>query len=80
MTVHYETHCPASQEFIVGQLAHVYRTIPDIIHLTLVPYGNAHETYNPVSEMYEFDCQHGAEECLGNLIHVRSRKRKRISE
>ncbi|CAF4193870.1 unnamed protein product [Rotaria sp. Silwood2] len=52
------------------QLLRTYQTILDIINITIVPYGNAHETYNPTTRLYQFVCQHGPDECLGNLIHT----------
>jgi interferon gamma-inducible protein 30 len=70
-TLYYETLCPYCRQFIVGQVSKAYQTILDIVNITLVPYGNAHETYQPATQRYQFVCQHGADECLGNLIHVK---------
>ena len=53
------------------QLWKAYQSILDIVNITIVPYGNARETYNASTKLYDFVCQHGPNECLGNLIHVK---------
>ena len=58
------------------QLHKAYGAILDIMNISLVPYGNARESYDPSSQMYQFTCQHGSQECLGNLIHVSEIKPK----
>lgn len=78
-SLYYETLCPYCQQFITEQLTRAYSTIPDIINITIVPYGNAHETYDSSSQMYQFTCQHGPDECVGNLIHVRSMQNENVS-
>jgi len=40
------------------------------VNITFVPYGNARELYRPETKLYQYYCQHGAEECYGNLIHA----------
>ena len=47
-----------------------YQSILDIVNITFVPYGNAKELYRPETKLYQFYCQHGAEECYGNLIQT----------
>lgn len=69
--LYYETLCPDCRQFMTTQLWTAYQSILDIINITLVPYGNARETYNPTTKLYDFVCQHGPNECLGNLIHVK---------
>lgn len=68
----YEALCPDCQEFIIDQLA---LSISEFggefwthVHLVLYPYGNAEETYDPKKDRWVFRCQHGPEECMGNLI------------
>ena len=73
-TLYYETLCPDCREFMKTQLHKAYGSILDIMNISLVPYGNAQETYDSSTQLYQFDCQHGAQECLGNLIHVRQTK------
>ena len=40
----------------------------EIMSVTLVPYGNAQE--KPDGQKYTFECQHGEQECLGNMIET----------
>ncbi|CAF1031974.1 unnamed protein product [Adineta steineri] len=70
LTLYYETLCPDCRKFMTTELWKAYQTIFDIVNITLVPYGNAHETYQPATQLYQYVCQHGAQECLGNLIHT----------
>ncbi len=53
------------------ELYKAYQSVLDIVNITLVPYGNTHETYLPSIHLYDYVCQHGPDECLGNLIHVK---------
>jgi len=69
-TLYYESLCPYCRQFIVAQISKAYQTILDIVNITIVPYGNAKETYQPATQLYKFTCQHGPDECLGNLIHT----------
>ena len=69
-TVYYETLCADCRQFITTQVWFAYQAVADIMNLTLIPYGNAHEVYRPETQLYQFYCQHGADECYGNLIHV----------
>ena len=66
-----ETLCPACRQFITTQVWNPYPSIVDIVNITFVPYGNAKELYRPETKLYQYYCQHGVEECYGNLIHVR---------
>ncbi|PWA14022.1 hypothetical protein CCH79_00016995 [Gambusia affinis] len=51
-----------------GMLFPTYLLLNDIMSVTLVPYGNAQET--PVAQKYTYECQHGKQECLGNMIET----------
>ncbi len=70
LSIYYETLCPDCRQFISTQVWNAYQSILDIVNITFVPYGNARELYRPETQLYQFYCQHGAEECYGNLIHV----------
>jgi len=74
VTLLYETLCPDCQQFVAGQLAPAFNELGNDfirrVHLTMLPFGNAQETFNAQSGMYAFECQHGKAECLGNLVHV----------
>jgi len=43
--------------------------VGQIVNLTVLPYGNAHETQNPDGS-WSFTCQHGKDECAANLLET----------
>jgi len=67
--VFYEALCPDSKNFFLDTLSptlHQFNQINQYISVTMVPYGKAQTTQtNP----YQFSCQHGSQECQGNLYH-----------
>lgn len=68
--VYVESLCPDCQDFIGGSFAN-YLQNPDfkaLAHINFYPYGNAKE--NQVSDHYEFTCQHGPNECYGNIVET----------
>ncbi|CAF0936065.1 unnamed protein product [Adineta steineri] len=70
LTVYYETLCPDCRDFIKTQVWNAYQSILSIVNISFVPYGNAREVYRPETQLYQFYCQHGSDECYGNLIHT----------
>ncbi|KAK7944613.1 hypothetical protein WMY93_000341 [Mugilogobius chulae] len=66
--LYYESLCPGCRNFITSMLYPTSVLLHDIIDLTLVPYGNAQESFD--GEKYIFKCQHGEEECVGNMIEA----------
>eukprot|EP00794_Sanderia_malayensis_P007992 gene7992-8850_t len=68
--VYYESFCPDSEDFILQQLFPTYEKLYDsgIFNLSLIPSGNVEETKK--SDQWVFKCQHGKQECLGNLIEI----------
>ncbi|XP_069106871.1 gamma-interferon-inducible lysosomal thiol reductase-like [Argopecten irradians] len=67
LTLYYETLCPDCQNFYKKQLYPAYKQVGDIMNITLVPYGNAHEKKTSEGK-WQFQCQHGEQECVGNII------------
>lgn len=67
-TLYFESLCPFCKYFITSQLYPTFKAIGDIMNLALVPYGNARE--KQVGNKWQFTCQHGKEECYGNLIET----------
>uniref|UniRef100_A0A3B4AWF1 Gamma-interferon-inducible lysosomal thiol reductase n=1 Tax=Periophthalmus magnuspinnatus TaxID=409849 RepID=A0A3B4AWF1_9GOBI len=66
--LYYESLCPACRNFIGSILYPTFVLLGDIMDLTLVPYGNAQESFD--GGKYIFKCQHGEQECLGNMIEA----------
>uniref|UniRef100_A0A1B6LS94 Saposin A-type domain-containing protein n=1 Tax=Graphocephala atropunctata TaxID=36148 RepID=A0A1B6LS94_9HEMI len=68
VTVFYESHCPACQNFIDDQLAVAHDRFRDKILVDIVPFGNAQQRWE--KNKVVISCQHGAKECLGNKLHA----------
>lgn len=68
LTLYYESLCPDCKVFVKEQLYPAYQKVGSIMNLTLVPYGNAQEKKD--GDNWVFDCQHGAQECDGNMIET----------
>nr|XP_039264896.1 gamma-interferon-inducible lysosomal thiol reductase-like [Styela clava] len=68
--VYFESLCPDSIEYIVQMLYPTWKKFrdSDIMELKIYSYGNANETKNSNTEMWDYTCQHGPRECVGNLI------------
>ncbi|KAK2831831.1 hypothetical protein Q7C36_016917 [Tachysurus vachellii] len=68
VSLYYESLCPGCREFLVMQLMPTFIMLSDIMNMDLIPFGNAEE--KQVGDKYEFTCQHGPDECLGNMIET----------
>lgn len=68
--LYYESLCPYCQSFLLGQVkkAAATKDLWQISDFRLYPYGNARTVQNGSS--YSFTCQHGTNECVGNIIEA----------
>ncbi|XP_045101165.1 gamma-interferon-inducible lysosomal thiol reductase-like [Portunus trituberculatus] len=66
--LYYETLCPYSIDFVVNQLYKTWTLVKDIMEVEMFPFGNAE--YYPDGDGWSFKCQHGSDECRGNMIHA----------
>jgi interferon, gamma-inducible protein 30 len=60
--LYYESMCPDCENFTLTSLRHALETVGEFISLNLIAYGKAKRVGND-----QYECQHGPEECLGNL-------------
>uniref|UniRef100_A0A9J7XWC8 Gamma-interferon-inducible lysosomal thiol reductase n=3 Tax=Cyprinus carpio TaxID=7962 RepID=A0A9J7XWC8_CYPCA len=68
VSLYYESLCPGCRQFLVTQLVPTFIMLNNIMNIELVPYGNAQEKEE--QGKYTFICQHGEEECQGNMIET----------
>ncbi|KAK9979443.1 hypothetical protein ABG768_012874 [Culter alburnus] len=68
VSLYYESLCPGCRGFLVFQLVPTFLMLSDIMNIELVPYGNAQEKED--QGKYTYVCQHGEDECLGNMIET----------
>uniref|UniRef100_H2LLJ6 Gamma-interferon-inducible lysosomal thiol reductase n=2 Tax=Oryzias latipes TaxID=8090 RepID=H2LLJ6_ORYLA len=66
--LYYESLCPGCREFLVEMIMPTWILLNDIMTVHLVPFGNAQEKTE--GQKYVFECQHGEDECQGNLIET----------
>ncbi len=73
VNLYYETLCPYCKTFVINQLAPVDAKLKKtgIMSLSMFPYGNARYVVHNSTQDVTFTCQHGVEECKGNMILVR---------
>jgi len=68
LDIYYESLCPDSTRFISQQLGPMYEALGSDVNVNFNPYGFAETT--EVDGGYEFECQHGADECYGNIVQA----------
>ncbi|KAJ8011320.1 hypothetical protein DPEC_G00056920 [Dallia pectoralis] len=66
--LYFESLCPGCRQFLTLVLLPTWVMLRDIMSVTLVPFGNAQESGQ--APPYTFNCQHGPDECLGNMIET----------
>ena len=77
ITVFIESLCPDCVEFITNSFKAFHEQVkkPNLVDIEFIPFGNAKEQYNNQTQKFEFTCQHGENECYGNLIETCSIQR-----
>jgi len=73
ISLYYESLCPGCRAFIKEQLIAANKAFGpskpgSVLHVSLFPYGNAQESFN--GSQWVFNCQHGQQECIGNVIET----------
>ncbi|KAL2725304.1 gamma-interferon-inducible lysosomal thiol reductase-like [Vespula squamosa] len=66
VNVYYESLCGDSIRWIKDQLLPNYASLRKHLKITLIPYGKAKHSRNAANGQWDFSCQHGFPECLGN--------------
>ncbi|XP_043231768.1 gamma-interferon-inducible lysosomal thiol reductase-like [Amphibalanus amphitrite] len=69
VVLYYESLCPDCQAFVSGSFAEAWHAVPEILNVTLVPWGFATATPDGAGG-WVFQCQHGPAECRGNKLHA----------
>ena len=69
--VFYEVLCPDSRHFVLDQVVSAWNSLDAIMDVKFLPFGKA--TYKKDDQDkngWQFTCQHGKNECIGNMIHA----------
>lgn len=70
LDLYMESLCPDCINFVDTMLYPTWKKFAgtNIMALHAYPYGNAHEVLDQTTGLWNFTCQHGKNECTGNLI------------
>lgn len=68
IALYYESYCGGCREFIMDQFYPTFQKVGEVMDVILAPFGNAEESRN--GSEWAFTCQHGPQECVGNLIET----------
>lgn len=69
LDLYYESLCPDSTRFISQQIGPMHAALGKDVTINFVPYGFA-STMGSAEDGYQFECQHGPDECYGNLVQA----------
>jgi interferon gamma-inducible protein 30 len=66
--VYFEANCPYSQQLILNNMKQLLSAqgYEEFVDVNFYPFGNGLEIID--KGQYEFKCQHGGEECKGNML------------
>jgi len=65
LVLYYEALCGGCHQWITDEMYPTYQKLGKYMDVEFVPYGNAHQQQEGNS--WSFECQHGPDECHGNL-------------
>lgn len=68
LTVYYGSQCGDSAQFFRHQLGPTKKRLKHLLEINFVPFGKAKMERN--GKFLKFECQHGQQECEGNMWHV----------
>lgn len=70
VSFYYESLCPGCRGVWASQVTPTFHALAEsgIVNFEFVPYGNAQE--QPYGSSWYFTCQHGPNECYGNLVET----------
>ncbi len=75
--VFFESLCPDCQDLIKRSFKQ-FLDFPDhdkLATINFVPFGNAHDHLDEAKQEWVTKCQHGVQECVGNLVEVCAKKK-----
>lgn len=67
-----ESICPDCMDFIQGPFKNFIdnQSYKDLAIVKFYPFGNAKESWNEETQLWDFTCQHKDIECVGNIIET----------
>lgn len=80
IVLYYECMCPYSRAFITRQLWPTYVKLGSYMEVQVVPYGNAKMITQSGGKKVKFQCQHGENECYGNMVQVCAAKKAKSTK
>jgi interferon gamma-inducible protein 30 len=73
----YESLCPFCQDLIKNSFKKFveFQDHDQLAILNFVPFGNAYDHWDESKQQWVTECQHGPQECVGNLIEACAKKK-----